>query len=177
MVGKGCSVDWRRGHGDRSKGHRSRSETGATLMEFAFVFPLLIVLLIGIVESSWLFAQYLDVRHGAREGARLATVNYPEGEDPATLVRTQANTTALLSESCGRTNVASGAAFTFDSTGVVGDPVTVTATAPADTLTGLLDWAFPASTTFTSSAVLHAEQESTWANTDTVAYPNGQPCP
>ena len=156
---------------------RRRSESGATLIEFAFVFPLLILLLVGIVESGWLFAQYLDVRHGAREGVRIATVNFPEGGDPPTLVRTQANTAALLSETCDRMNVASGAAVTFSSTGVVGDPITVTTTAPAETLSGLLDGVFPSSTSFTSTVVLHAEQDATWENTDLSLYPNGQPCP
>jgi Flp pilus assembly protein TadG len=146
-------------------------------MEFAIIFPFLIFLLVGVVESSWLFAQYLDVRHGAREGVRLATINYPEGEDPPALVRTQANTMALLTESCERMNVASGAAITYATSGTVGDPVTVTATAPGKTLSGLLDWAFPSSMTFSSSAVLNAEQEPTWENTDVSTYPNGQPCP
>lgn len=156
---------------------RRRTETGATLIEFAFVFPLLILLLVGIVESGWLFAQYLDVRHGAREGVRSATVNFPEGDDPPTLVRTQANTAALLSETCNRMNVASGAAVTFTSTGAVGDPITVTTTSSAETLSGLLDWVFPPSMSFTSTVVLHAEQDATWENTDLSLYPNGQPCP
>jgi Flp pilus assembly protein TadG len=155
----------------------SSSDRGATLMEFAIIFPLLVFLLVGIVESGWLFAQFLDVRHGAREGVRMATVNFPEGDDPPALVRTQANTTALLSETCDRMSVVSGAAVTFSSTGVVDDPITVTATAPANTLSGLLDWAFPSSMSFTSTVVLHTEQEATWDNTDASTYPSGQPCP
>lgn len=163
-----------RGRWDREPRPR---DTGAALIEFAIVFPLLVVLLVGIVESGWLFAQYLDVRHGAREGVRLATVNFPEGEDPPAMIRTQANTTALLNETCSRMNVASDVAVTFSSAGSMTDPITATATAQADTLSGLLDWAFPSSMSFTSAAVLHAEQESTWANTDAALYPSGQPCP
>lgn len=168
--------------GDRgaslTAGRRSTTrDEGASLIEFAFIFPLLVLLLVGIVESGWLFAQYLDVRHGAREGARMATVNFPEGHEPAVLIRTQANTAALLSETCARLNVASGAAVTFSSSGAVGDPSTVTATAPANTLSGLLDWAFPSTMSLTSSAVLPTEQEPTWENTDVGLYPDGQPCP
>jgi Flp pilus assembly protein TadG len=52
------------------------AERGASLVEFAIVMPLLIVLIFGIIEASWAFAQHNDIRHGAREGARLAAVDY-----------------------------------------------------------------------------------------------------
>lgn len=52
-----------------------RSESGAALVEFAMVLPLLLILLFGVIESSWAFAQISDVRFGAREGARAAAVN------------------------------------------------------------------------------------------------------
>jgi Flp pilus assembly protein TadG len=147
------------------------------LIEFAIVFPLLVLLLVGIVEFGWLFAQYVDVRHGAREGVRLATVNFPEGSDPPVMTRTQANTATLLDEACSRMSTASGAAVTFTSLGDVGDSVTVRASAPANTLSGLIDWAIPDTLTLNSTVILHAEQEATWANTDVGIYPNGQPCP
>jgi Flp pilus assembly protein TadG len=50
-------------------------EIGAALVELAMVLPLLILLLFGIMEASWAFAQQNDVRHGAREGARSAAVD------------------------------------------------------------------------------------------------------
>lgn len=64
---------------------RLRSEDGASLVEFALIAPLLFLLIFGIIDFGWLFAQHQDVRHGAREAARLAAVNYnPDGEtDPA----------------------------------------------------------------------------------------------
>jgi hypothetical protein len=37
---------------------------------------LLLLLLFGIIEASWAFAQQNDVRHGAREGARSAAVDF-----------------------------------------------------------------------------------------------------
>jgi len=55
---------------------RSSHEGGASLVEFAVVLPLLLILIFGIMEASWAFAQHNDVRHGAREGARLAAVDY-----------------------------------------------------------------------------------------------------
>jgi Flp pilus assembly protein TadG len=136
-------------------------DRGATLMEFAIIMPLLVLLLIGIVESSWLFAQYLDVRHGAREGARLAAVNYPEGTD-APVATPGDNLDALVAETCSRMNLASGITVSFASVGGKADPITVAIEAPSDTLSGLLDWAF-GSLTVSSTAVLHAEQPATWA--------------
>ncbi len=60
-----------------STGRRGREgERGASLVEFALLLPLLIVLIFGIIEASWAFAQHNDIRHGAREGARLAAVDY-----------------------------------------------------------------------------------------------------
>jgi Flp pilus assembly protein TadG len=56
---------------------RSRyNENGASLVEFAMVLPLLLILVFGIIEASWAFAQQNDVRHGAREGARAAAVDF-----------------------------------------------------------------------------------------------------
>lgn len=54
---------------------RHDREGGAALVEMAIVTPLLVLLLLGIVEFGWLFGQYNDVRHGAREGGRYAAVN------------------------------------------------------------------------------------------------------
>lgn len=53
----------------------SDSERGASLVEFALVLPLLLALIFGLIEMSWAFAQTNDIRHGAREGARVAAVN------------------------------------------------------------------------------------------------------
>jgi hypothetical protein len=51
-------------------------ESGASLIEFAILLPVLVILIFGIIEFSWAFAQVNDVRHGAREAARLAAVDY-----------------------------------------------------------------------------------------------------
>ena len=54
---------------------RSR-ESGASLVEFAMVMPLLLLLVFGIMESGWFFAQLTETRNAAREGARVAVVDY-----------------------------------------------------------------------------------------------------
>lgn len=52
------------------KGGRER---GATLVEFAIVLPLLLLLLFGLVEFARIVTEFTTVRTAAREGARFAT--------------------------------------------------------------------------------------------------------
>jgi len=47
-----------------------RSELGATLVEFAIVVPLLLVLLLGIVGFGRAYSTKISVTHAAREGVR-----------------------------------------------------------------------------------------------------------
>jgi Flp pilus assembly protein TadG len=145
-------------------GRHKSGQRGASLVEFAILAPLLIMLLFGIVEFAWIFAQNLDVRHGAREGARLAAVNFPAGVnngDP----RTDGNRAALIAETCGRMDLATGATVEVESSGAVGDAAAVTVASAADTLTGLMDWVIPASLTLTSTVEIRMEQPATWTNT------------
>jgi hypothetical protein len=136
-----------------------RSERGANLVEFAILAPLLILLLFGIIEFAWVFAQNLNVRHGAREGARLAAVNF----------------TPLVSETCNRMDIVSGANMTIAGTELngtggfgPGDEVAVTIDAPTQQITGLFTVWLP--TNLDSTVSIRVEQPSTWTNGTT-------PCP
>lgn len=51
---------------------RLRSEKGAELIEFALVFPLLLLVVLGVVDFGLLFQRYEVVTNAAREGARVA---------------------------------------------------------------------------------------------------------
>jgi Flp pilus assembly protein TadG len=64
--------------------HFTRSEGGAALVEMAMVLPLFILLIFGVMESAWAFAQLNDAHHGVREGARLAAVDYDPDDNAAT---------------------------------------------------------------------------------------------
>ena len=131
----------------------SRRETGATLVEFAIVAPLLITLLLGIVEFGWLFSQNVDVRHGAREAARLAATDYGDEN-------------AIALETCDRMDIAGLSAVTVDlqqSGTTIGSVVTVTVSATPDSLTGFFDAILPA--TLDSSVETRLEQSPTWSST------------
>jgi Flp pilus assembly protein TadG len=146
---------------------RIHEERGANLVEFALVAPFLILLVFGIIEFAWLFSQDLTIKHGAREGARLSAVAFG------------ADTTALTNETIARMNIATAPTVTFcvkpglvNPSGTMnpGDGIEITVSQPRTGLTGLMEWAFPASFTNLSSTVeIRAEQTPTgyWSGTAT----------
>lgn len=153
---------------------RGKRERGASLVELALMLPLLLLLLFGIIDFGWVLSQNLDVRHGAREGARLAAVNFPEGPAPHSgVTRTQGNTDLLVAEVCDRMETPTNVKVEILSSGSVGDSATVRVTAPAATLSGFLDWALPPALLLNSDVEIRMEQDATWVDT----IPGGQACP
>jgi len=53
---------------------RARSDRGAELIEFALVFPVLLMVVLGIVDFGFLFQRMEVVTNAAREGARIAVL-------------------------------------------------------------------------------------------------------
>lgn len=53
---------------------RFQCDKGAELIEFALVFPLLLLVLFGILDFGLLFQRYETVTNAAREGARVAVL-------------------------------------------------------------------------------------------------------
>lgn len=53
---------------------RGRDERGAVLVEFAFVLPLLLLLLLGIIDFGNTYNDFISIRQGVREAARQASV-------------------------------------------------------------------------------------------------------
>jgi len=140
-----------------------RRHRGASLVEFAFVAPVLFLLLFGIVEFGWAFTQYLDVRHGAREGARLAAVNYRS----ATSVAGDDQTGEIIALTCTRMDDASSAQVEISHPGgtAIGSEATVKVSLPLDTLTGFLD-PFLDSVVLNSDVDIRLEQVATWNDGD-----------
>lgn len=101
-------------------------DDGASLVEFALLLPLLMLLLLGIIEFGYFFGEYNDVRHGAREGARLAAVNAGDNS-------------ALRSATCDAMDLTTSLAVQFSdsATGEIGTTGTVTVVATPQSLSGL----------------------------------------
>lgn len=127
--------------GRRRFGPRRPDDEGATLVEFAIIAPLLFMLLFGIFEFGFIFGQHLDVRHGARETARLAAVNYnPDelSEAPA------AQAASIIAAGCERMQLANDVSMSFEgiadgaptSDPEAGDSIRVDVSAPARQITG-----------------------------------------
>ena len=150
-----------------AKGSPGRpDERGATLVEFAFILPIFVLFVFGVIDLGWAFAQNLDVKQGAREGGRLVAVNGGTGTGTAqcqslqTQIRSQtqelnaASLTVLL-------------AFT-DSNGNgvkdIGDLAQVTVKYPLSSLSGISS-AF-LSGSMQSTVSVRLEQPGTWATTD-----------
>ena len=123
-------------------------ESGAALVEFAIVLPLLLVLLFGVIEAAWAFNQQLEVRHGAREGARLVAVN--EGTDPE-----------VVAEVCDRMHFSGDEAatsITISTSGSnIGDTATMSIVAPYNGITGFFNGIFGGAN-FNSTVEIRLEQ-------------------
>lgn len=60
--------------------HKVVKRTGAVLIEFALIVPLLIFLLLGIIEFGIVVMHQLTLEQAAREGSRLAAVRNPTAD-------------------------------------------------------------------------------------------------
>jgi Flp pilus assembly protein TadG len=67
---------------------RWRTDSGAELVEFALVLPVLLVLIVGVADFALLFHGYQVTTNAAREGARLAILPGYDANSYAT-VRTR----------------------------------------------------------------------------------------
>jgi Flp pilus assembly protein TadG len=137
---------------------RGHDRGGVALVEFAIVLPLLFLMIFGIIDFGWAFYQKLDVRHGARETARLVAVNYnpddeTDGDDQAA---------DIIEAGCARMDNKSNATVSIShpSGGQLGARAVVTITKPIDTLTKMMDPFLPATTS--DSVAIRLEQTATW---------------
>jgi len=102
-----------------------KNEDGQSLVEFALVLPVLLLLLCAIIDFGWLYYNQITLNNAAREGARYAVIHY----DPSTDWRAETEERMIGSMVGIRS-----------ATAIVSDPVAqqITATVTSDTpiLTG-----------------------------------------
>ena len=68
------------------------NEKGQSMVEFALILPILILLLCGICEFGWLFSNKIMADNACREAVRYAAVHY--NDDGLTDVQAEATTIA-----------------------------------------------------------------------------------
>lgn len=127
-----------------------QGERGASLVEFAVVLPLLILLVFGIMEAGWLFAQQVEIRNAAREGARLAVVDFPDPGD----------SDQIIAETCSRATLSAARASVYlsqNNAGTDSASAVVTIAQRYESLTGIL--AMFDNLTITSTAEMRIERE------------------
>jgi len=125
-----------------------RHERGASLVEFALLMPLLLLLVLGIIEFGYVLGQYNEVRHGAHEGSRLAAVN----------------DTDLINRTCDSMGLGSDVTVEFDRSGNgIGDQASVVVSKPVDSLTGLGSIEALLPDTLSTTAEFRLEQTATWS--------------
>jgi len=138
-----------------SRFHRGNREDGASLIEFALVMPLLVLLIFGMVDAGWAFFQNLEVRHGAREAARLAAVDFDKSGDVG----------VLIEEVCHRMNTSSSDVTvrlsTLDGTAPPNAKAVARVEQAYTSITGFLP--FFKGITLSSQVEIRIEREATWA--------------
>ncbi|HKZ19153.1 MAG TPA: TadE/TadG family type IV pilus assembly protein [Acidimicrobiia bacterium] len=135
----------------RSKRRKLDRERGASLVEMALLAPFLVLLVLGVVESSWLLARSLDIAGAAREAGRLASIDHGDEN-------------AIKAAVCAGMDQPAGARISLsgESSGLGGD-VVATASQSVGTLTGFLDPFFSPPVPLTRSTTFVLEQPTvTW---------------
>jgi Flp pilus assembly protein TadG len=109
-----------------------KNEQGQTMVEFAFVLPILLVMLFGIIQFGVIFNNYVALTDAARAASRKGAVSRnasdPKGDCEATGYAAGTNLR----------NPGTDFVLTCNSSWDIGSDVTVTATYPYDIK--LLDW-------------------------------------
>jgi hypothetical protein len=140
---------------------RRGGERGAALIEFAIIMPILFLLIFAVIEFGWTFFQNLDVRHAAREGGRLAAVDYRSTAGAAG--DTQRD--QIIAEICDRMDDEGAASVGFHRTGSadVGQEIVVTVELDlGNGLTGFLAPFLPE--TLDSQVSTRIEQPAQWSS-------------
>lgn len=73
-----------------------KNENGQSMVEFALVLPLLLLILCGIIDFGWIFYNQLSLENCVRDTARYGAVNAGNSEC-STLVLEKANNIAVSS--------------------------------------------------------------------------------
>jgi hypothetical protein len=143
--------------------HPDGPQAGTSLVEFALVLPLLLVLLLGVLDFGKAFNYWNDATHLANEGARWAAVNRNPGSGTLQqYIQQQGDTPELRSGGSSSVPAPLQVCISFpNGTTNVGDPVHVTATLTYNWLPYLGTRVGIAQTAITGSSTMRLEARPT----------------
>jgi hypothetical protein len=156
-----------------SRDHRfaPREQRGAALVEFAIVLTLFLTLVFGMVEFGIDYSNYVSVRNGSREAARMGVVNDLSGAPacsingvtvtpPASPANTTDATNALICKAKNRIDLASSKIkikVIVPPSAQIGQTLQICADYPVTSITGLIA-PFVNGKTLVSSVTMRLEQ-------------------
>lgn len=150
---------------------RRRSQRGASLVEFTFVVPVLVLLVFGTIDFGHAYSTWIELRSGAREGARIGVVN------GAT------STNDLIDKTIARVGLSSpplAVAVRLENTngngttGDAGDNLVVCLRYPLTSLSGVMSPFLNG--TLRAKAVMRMEQTASFTSGTTSNWPSGATC-
>lgn len=126
-----------------------KNHRGQAIVEFALVFPWLVLMLVGVIEFGLAINQYMVMSEAAREGARSAAL----GADNSAV--TAVAKAAISSRNIDKNNIT--VAINPASMRLRGNSVTVTVSYPLKTLTTMMSIFFTVTPTVQGSATMRVE--------------------
>jgi Flp pilus assembly protein TadG len=148
--------------------HNRDGESGAVLVEFALVLPLLLLLLFGLLDFGKAFNYWIDETHLANAGARWATVNNNPGSGTLQqYILSQADTPELRTGGTSTVPSAAQVCISFPTnaqsgtSGQVGDPVRVIVSTEYNWLPFVGNRLTSTHVTLTGSATMRLEAKPT----------------
>ena len=66
--------------------NKLKREDGQSMVEFALILPVFLLILCGIIDFGWLFYNQLSLNNACREGARYAVVHTAENADTQAII-------------------------------------------------------------------------------------------
>lgn len=155
----------RRAHSASFGTRRTGSESGVALFEFAMVMPLIVLLILGVIEFGWLFAQMNELRHMSQEGARWAAVSRPDIDGNGT-----EDWDDVATRACDAGQLPGGSVVTVTGSqggGAKGDTASITVTANVKSLSSLSLIAVFLPSTLANTETFRLEQPAAWAGGST----------
>jgi Flp pilus assembly protein TadG len=90
----------------------TRRRHGATLIEFALVLPILVILTLGIIEFGWYTKNQLGVANAVREGARVASIGQTQNQITTRIINSAAPVTVTTDNISLQYSTNNGASYT-----------------------------------------------------------------